>query len=170
MTNKMQSTNRETVINRFLTELTSLTTHPVTQIPGSNLLIGDTNVLIRSSSKPNTHMCVELYHMGKGNEWVKSWGLHTGDVNWLVHLGEGGKVHNWYNLGKLRNHVANMIATGEYPLVNNPNVRNHNRPNTNVMNVWVPHTLSVYRWDTPVLAEVSYTRFLNKLGSNHYGT
>jgi len=167
MKSSKQLNNRESSIGNCLAVVDSVTSHPVTR-NNSNLLIGNTNVLIRTSHSPNTHMCVELYHMGHTNEWVKSWGLDTGDVEWLVHLSENGTVHNWFNLPKLRTHIANMLAKGEYQLVNNPNVRDRNRPNTNVMNVWVPLTLSAHRWDNSLLAVERYATFIDKLG-NGYG-
>lgn len=169
MKSSKQQNNRESSIDNLTITVDSLTIHPVTRNNHSNLLIGNTEVLIRTSHNPNTHMCVELYHHTPANEWVKSWGLDTGNIEWMVHLSDNGTVHNWFNLPKLRGHIANMVITGEYKLVNNPNVRDHGRPNTNVMNVWVPLTLSAHRWDASLLAVERYATFIDKLG-NGYGT
>ena len=168
MKSSKQLNNRESSIGNLMTVVDSVTNHKVTR-NNSNLLIGNTNVLIRTSHNPNTYMCVELYHYTPANLWVKSWGLDTADVEWLVHLSDNGNVHNWFNLPKLRTHIANMIASNEYQLVNNPNVRDRNRPNTNVMNVWVPLTLSAHRWDNSLLAGERYATFIDKLG-NGYGS
>lgn len=130
----------------------------------SSLYVNHTKVLVRKSHSPNDATCIELFHEGSSNQWVKSWGL-TSDADWLLHV-DHANVHWWYRWDSLRSHVINGIVDNTYQLRNNSQLtRRRNGSNSNVMSVWVDkfHN-STYMWN----GQQDYTVFLNRIGQQSH--
>lgn len=119
-----------------------LTNHGASIIPANQdddtqcIYVNHSKVLVRKAYSPNECMCVELFHEGQRNMWVKSWGLTT-DAQWLLHI-DHADVHWWFYVDSLKLHVADGISSSRYELRNNSqSIRNQHGRSANVMSVWV---------------------------------
>lgn len=119
-----------------------LSNHGASVIPANTqdneqvIYVNHSKVLLRKSHTPNDSVCVELFHEGQRNVWVKSWGI-TSDAQWLLHV-DHLNVHWWFNLPALKEYISNGIANGSLELRNNSQrTRNVHGVSSNVMSVWI---------------------------------
>jgi hypothetical protein len=130
---------------------------------GTVIHVNGVEVLIRCSSTPNTHTCIELFHESSNCKWIRSWGL-TSLAQWLLHQDCNGS-HYWYYLPTLKEYVSAGITNNTLQLMNNSTrtrERNDYRPNTNVMAVWIdPNQECDYRlMYNDGAVDLGYKRFL----------
>jgi len=108
----------------------------VTSSGDNTLYVNGVEVLVRCSTTPNTHSCIELFHESSHCKWVKSWGL-TSQARWLLHQ-DNEQRHYWYYLPTLKEYISQGITNDTLQLMNNSQrTRERGNPNSNVMAVWI---------------------------------